>query len=52
MHRISARINVPGTRGFSFIQNGMRPQRAITNSRSPSRGSIRTMGIWSVGAIL
>ena len=27
------------------IQNGMRPQRAITSSRSPSRGSIRTIGI-------
>ena len=30
----------------------MRPQRAITSSRSPSRGSIRTMGNGSVGATL
>jgi isoquinoline 1-oxidoreductase beta subunit len=26
--------------------------RAITTSRSPSRGSMRTIGIWSVGAML
>jgi hypothetical protein len=31
--------------GFSFIQNGIRPQRAIVTSRSPSRGSMRTIGI-------
>lgn len=26
--------------------------RAITTSRSPSRGSMRTIGIWSIGAML
>jgi hypothetical protein len=34
-----------GILGFSFIQNGMSPHRAIVTSRSPSRGSMRTIGI-------
>ena len=39
---VSARALMCGTFGFSFIQNGIRPQRAITTSRSSSRGSMRT----------
>jgi len=34
-----------GTLGFSFIQKGMRPQRAITTSRSPSRRSLREANV-------
>ena len=40
LRTISARASIRGTFGFSFIQNGISPQRAMTTPRSPSRGSI------------
>jgi hypothetical protein len=60
MRKIVERAGVPSVafairlarRALSFIQNGMKPHLAIVSSRSPSLGSMRTMGIWSVGAIL
>jgi predicted amidohydrolase YtcJ len=42
---VSARALICGTLGFSFIQKGMRPHLAMMSSRSPSLGSMRTMGI-------